>query len=149
MKATHILALSVVVSALFSCGHRTVSTATTQSNAQTLDVSHVAICDSATMQRLVNASIRQPKIIIFRGNASGDTSAIVISADEIIVGDSMAITSMSVINESDSAAINLAVVREAHEKTSTPRRPWAWMLVTSLALAALIVLSLRGTGFRR
>lgn len=149
MKATHILALSIAVSAMLSCGKRTVSTATSQSNTQALDVSRVAVCDSATMQRLVNASLRQPKIIIFRGNASGDTSVVVISADEIVVGDSLAIMSKTVTTAYDSASINQAVVEEVHEKTSTPQRPWAWMLVTSLALVALIVLSLRGTGFRR
>lgn len=149
MKATHILALSVAMSATLSCGHRTVSTATNHTGAQALDVSRVAVCDSASMQRLVNASIRQPKIIIFRGNSSGDTSVVVISADEIIVGDSLTITSKSVISESDSSTINLAVVKETHEKASTPRLPWAWMLVAILALVALIVLSLRGIGSRR
>ena len=149
MKPTHIFALSVAVSAMLSCNHRTVSSATNHSNTRALDVSHVTICDSSTMERLVNATLRQPKIIIMRGNASGDTSVIVISADEIIVGDSVAITSNTVVTESDSMSINRSIVEETHEKTSTPRRPWAWMLVTSLALAALIVLSLRGTGSRR
>ncbi|MDE5555984.1 MAG: hypothetical protein K2J10_12490 [Muribaculaceae bacterium] len=149
MKSRCLLALSVIVSAMLSCGHRTVKSSAIHSDSQSVSVGRVAVCDSATMQRLLNASIRQPKIVIFRGHASGDTSVVVISADEIVVGDSIAITSTAVRNESDSASMSQAVVEQSQEKASTPRRLWAWMLVAFGALVALIVLSWRGTGSRR
>lgn len=149
MKATLFLALALIVSASLSCGHRTVSTSTSQSQLQAVEVNRLTVNDSVALTRRLNAIIRQPKMIVLRCGGVEDTTLVIISADEIIVGDSLAMRSNTVVAASDSAGTAMSDSEETHSTPSGPSRPWAWMFALFGALAALIALSLRGTGSHR
>ncbi len=149
MRSTLILVIAIALSATLSCGHRTVSSASRQSQEQTTAVSSCEAIDSTVVTRRLNAVIRQPTIVVISRRGAGDTAVAVLTADEIIIGDSLKVKTKAAISATDSVSTVQSDREEGHETPAASSSSRAWMIAAFAAIAVLIVLSLRGIGSRR
>ncbi|MDE7458788.1 MAG: hypothetical protein K2M77_07965 [Muribaculaceae bacterium] len=143
-------AAALSAAATLSCGHRTLTTGTNNKDVQTFESARLWINDSMTTSRNIGASLRNPRIIVMHRGVEGDSSIVIIAAEEITVGDSVKTATVRLTEITDSSVSQATEVTDLRvTPVTSSSAAWRWIAAAVAVMTVVIVLSLRGTGFRR